>query len=221
MYKILLISFFLFSILMLHFPNHLFGNNVDVSIIEKKIDFTKIDLELSTVKVNNLYEYNDENNQKKESDESRGTVIINSKSYLCKLDQKSFELGCTNHYLCEENYCSTNTSLSDMYVQGNRPSFSTTLQLNSDHGFQFSKIKFNSGEFDIVPHYNYILTDICKKIKADIFSFDSFSVGNFLSHNPKSILCINMGDDCYGIIAEGETKFCEITNVIINDYNKS
>lgn len=220
MYKILLISFFSFSILMLHFPGLIFGNNVDVTIIEKKFDFTKSDLELSTIKVNNLHERN-ENFQKKESEENYGTVIIHNKSYLCKLDEKSFELRCTNYYLCKEHYCSTNTSLSDMYVQGNRPSFSTTFQLNSDPEMQFSKIKFNSGEFDIIPYNNYILTDMCKKINADIFPFDSFSVGNFVSHNRKSIICVNMGDECYGIIAEGETKFCEITNVIINDYNKS
>lgn len=220
MYKILLISFFMFSILMVHFPGLIFGNNVDVAIIEKKIDFTKSDLELSTIEVNNLHERN-KNYEKKEFEENRGTVIINSKSYLCKLDQKSFELRCTNYYLCKENYCNTNTSFSDMYVQGNRPSFSTTLQLNSDHGLHFSKIKFYSGEFEIIPHNNYRLTDMCKKINADTFPFDSFSVGNFVSHSPKSIICVNMGDECYGIIAEGETKFCEITNVIINDYNKS
>jgi hypothetical protein len=195
-------------------------SDIDISIIEKKIDSTN---PLPTIpnNINKLYENSDDSNIKIEFEDNPGTVIINSKLYLCKLDQKSVELTCTTHYLCKKHPCGIINSISNLYVYGNNPSFSSAFDINSDTVLQFSKIRFNTGEFDITYPYDYQPTNICKNIKSNIFSFDVFSVGNFIKHIPNSILCVNIGNECYGNIMEGETKFCDITNVIIKDYNIS
>ncbi|MDR4510428.1 MAG: hypothetical protein MRJ93_01830 [Nitrososphaeraceae archaeon] len=203
-------------LIFLYFPDSLFGDAVDVSIIEKKIDSIGYITEMTKDKI--LDQFYENNNIKKESKENYGTVFIHIYSYICKFDQASLELSCSNHYLCIENYCSTFDSITNMFIQGNQPSFSTTYKIHSDPELPFSKLKISAGEFDIMPYYNYRITDICKKIKPDIFSFDTFSVGNVLSHNPDSILCINIGNECHGIIASDDTKLCEITKVTIKDY---
>jgi len=217
MYGIFIKSIFIPLVLIfLYFPDSLFGDSVDVSIIEKKIGSIGYTHEMPQDKI--LGQFYENNSIKKESKENYGTVFIKINSYICKFDQVSLELSCSNHYLCKENYCSTFDSITNMFIQGNQPSFLTTYKINSYPESPFSKLKISSGEFDIMPYYNYRITDICKKIKPDIFSFDTFSVGNVVSHNPNSILCINIGNECHGIIASGDTKVCEITKVTIKDY---
>lgn len=219
MYNIFIKSILLPLVLIFfYFPSSLFGESVDVSIIEKKIDSIRYTPEIS--QDTSLGYYYENNSIKKDSKENHGTVFINIKSYICKFDQESLELSCSNNYLCKENSCSSYDSITNMFIQGNRPSFSTIFKINTDPELPFSKLELNSGEFDIMPYYNYKITDICKKIKPDIFSFDTFSVGNIVSHDPKSILCINIGNECYGIIAKGDTKVCDITKVTIKDYNR-
>lgn len=219
MYNIFIKSILIPLVLILfYFPSSLFGESVDISIIEKKIDPIRYTPEIS--QDNSLGYYYENNSIKKDSKENHGTVFINIESYICKFDQDSAEWSCSNHYLCKENSCSSYDSITDIFIHGNQPSFPKIFKINTDPELPFSKLEFKSGEFDIMPYYNYKITDICKKIKPDIFSFDTFSVGNIVSHDPNSILCINIGNECYGIIASGDTKVCEITKVTIKDYNR-
>jgi hypothetical protein len=51
----------------------------------------------------------------------------------------------------------------------------------------------------------------------DGVSFDAFTMGLSISQDNASVLCINIGDGCYGMIKNGETKVCDINKVFIKN----
>ena len=217
---------FLVVILMLNFigylinENTLFGEIIQekpLKIIEKNslrlhsINNTSYNIELSE-----SYYKNDDENKSIHFFQlnNQPNVIINTNVFSCELENMNSERICVSLLACTDSeYCPMGETKSNLTIIGKEPIYSF---ITSDHGIQTKQVKLQPGEYEIIPNDNDdTSSNYCNEIVLDGVKFHEFTTGGFISQNKTSLVCVNIGDGCYGVIKNGETKVCDINKVFI------
>ncbi len=142
-------------------------------------------------------------------------VIINSHIFSCIIEKVDSGKLCSILYDCNEELCKIIETMSNLIVYGKEPIYSV---ITSNTGTSSNQIKLYPGEYEILFKNNdFRASSYCNKIVLDGVSFHEFTAGINLPQEIGSIMCINIGDGCYGIIKPGETKICEIGKVLLKN----
>jgi len=191
-------------------------NENQLNIIEKNslrihsFNNTSYNIELSDLYYKNNYE-----NKSLESFHSNNQpkVIINTNVFSCELEDMNSERICISLLACNDlQYCPMVETKSNLTIIGRDPIYSF---ITSDNGIQTKQVKLQPGEYEIIPNDNDVISsDYCNEIVLDGVKFHEFMMGS-LTQNKTSILCVNIGDGCYGVIKNGETKVCDINKVLV------
>ena len=189
-----------------------------LNIIEKNslrihsFNNTSYNIELSDF----YYKNNDENKTLDvfKSNNHQPNVIINTNVFSCELENMDSERICFSLLACNEpQYCSMVETKSNLTIIGREPIYSF---ITSDRGIQTKQVKLQPGEYEIIPNDNDVISsDYCNEIVLDGVKFHEFMMGSIITQNKTSILCVNIGEGCYGVIKNGETKICDINKVLI------
>jgi hypothetical protein len=142
-------------------------------------------------------------------------VIINTHIFSCIIENVDSGKLCNILYDCNEDLCKNIEAKSNLIVYRKQPIYSV---ITSNSGTSSNQIKLYPGEYEILFKNNDFRTSsYCNKIVLDGVSFHEFTAGINLLQDSSSIMCINIGDGCYGIIKPGETKICEIGKVLLKN----
>ena len=190
-----------------------------INIIEKNVirnesfNNTSFNIELSDllisnndeITLNNTFQFN-----------NQPIVRINTNVFSCELEQINSESICLSLSNCDGSEpCSKVEEISNLIIMGKEPIYSF---IASENGIHSKLVKLQPGEYEIIPNNNDLISsNYCNEIKLDGVSFDAFTIGLSISQDNTSVLCINIGDGCYGMIKNGETKVCEINKVFIKN----
>jgi hypothetical protein len=192
-------------------------NENPLNIIEKnspRIDSfnnTSYNIELSDF----YYKNNDENKSVHTFQlNNQPNVIINTNVFSCELEDMNSERICISLLACNDSkYCPMVETKSNLTIIGKEPIYSF---ITSDSGIQTKQVKLQPGEYEIIPNDNDVISsNYCNEIVLDGVKFHEFTMGSLITQNKTSILCVNIGDGCYGVIKNGETKICDINKVFI------
>ncbi len=195
------------------------SDNGTINIIEKNViknesfNNTSFNIELSDlfytnsdeINLNNTFQFN-----------SQPIVIINTNVFSCELEKINSESICLSLSNCDgDEPCSKIEEISNLIIMGKEPIYSFVA---SENGIHSKLVKLQPGEYEIITNNNDVISsNYCNEIKLDGVSFDAFTIGLSISQDNTSVLCINIGDDCYGMIKNGETKVCDINKVFIKN----
>ena len=198
----------------------IFGKNINenqLNIIEKNsieihsLNNSSYNIELSEF----YYKKNYENNSIRTFQSTdQPNVIINTNVFSCKIENINSERICISLLACNDpQYCPLVETWSNLTIIGRQPIYSF---ITSDNEIQTKQVKLQPGEYEIIPKDNDVISsDYCNKIVLDGITFNEFMMGSLVTQNKTSILCVNIGDGCYGVIKTGETKICDINKVLI------
>src|SRR5215218_9749624 len=142
--------------------------------------------------------------------------IINTNVFSCKLEKINSESICLLLSDCNggEN-CAKVEEISNLVIIGKEPIYSFVA---SENGIHSKLVKLQPGEYEIIPNnHDAISSNYCNEIELDGVRFQEFTMGTSISQDNTSVLCINIGDGCYGMIKNGETKVCDINKVFIKN----
>lgn len=193
------------------------SENGTINIIEKNVirneffNNTSFNIELSDL----LYTNSEEINlNKKFHFTSQPIVIINSNVFSCEPEKINSESICLSLSNCDEKeHCAKVERIINLIIIGKEPIYSFVA---SESGIHSKMVKLQPGEYEIIPNNNDVISsNYCNKIELDGVSFQKFTMGITIPQDDTSVLCINIGDGCYGMIKNGETKICDINNVFI------
>jgi hypothetical protein len=181
---------------------------VEKSIIKSHVTNTSYNKELSDL-------YNEERTDNNKTHLQQPVVMVNTNIFSCIIENVNSEKLCRTLYDCNEEPCKKIDLRSNLVVYGKEPIYSI---ITSNTGINSKEIKLQPGEYEILLKNNdFISSSFCHEIVIDGISFHEFTVGIHLSSDYRSILCVNISDDCYGIINAGETRICEINKVLIKN----
>jgi len=196
------------------------SENGTINIIEKNViknesfNNTSFNIELSdlfytnsdAINLNKTFQFN-----------SQPIVIINTNVFSCELEKINSENICLSLSDCDgDEPCSKFEEISNLIIMGKEPIYSFVA---SENGIHSKLVKLQPGEYEIIPNNNDVISsNYCNEIKLDGVSFDAFAIGLSISQDNTTALCINIGDGCYGMIKNGETKVCDINKVFIKNF---
>ena len=181
---------------------------VEKSIIKSHVTNTSYNKELSGL-------YNEERIDNNKIHLQQPVVMVNTNIFSCIIENVNSEKLCRTLYDCNEEPCKKIDLRSNLVVYGKEPIYSI---ITSNTGINSKEIKLQPGEYEIlIKNNDFISSSFCHEIVIDGISFHEFTVGIHLSSDYRSILCVNISDDCYGIINAGETRICEINKVLIKN----
>ena len=195
------------------------SENGTINIIEKNVirnesfHNTSLNIELSDL----FYTNSDEINLKNTLQfNSKPIVRINTNVFSCELEKINSESICLSLSNCDGSEpCQKVEEISNLIIMGKEPIYSFVA---SEKGIHSKLVKLQPGEYEIIPNNNDVISsNYCNEIKLDGVSFDAFTMGLSISQDNASVLCINIGDGCYGMIKNGETKVCDINKVFIKN----
>ncbi len=188
-----------------------------INIIEKNVisnesfNNTSFNSELSDhfyttsdeINLNNTFQFN-----------NQPIVKINTNIFSCELENINSESICLSLSNCDGGEpCSKVEEISNLIINGKEPIYSFVA---SENGIHSKLVELQIGEYEILPNNNDVISSsYCNEIKLDGVSFQEFTMGLSIAQDNTSILCINIGEGCYGMIKNGETKVCDINKVFI------
>ena len=195
------------------------SENGTINIIEKNVirtesfHNTSFNIELSELFYTNSDEINLNNTLQLNS---KPIVRINTNVFSCELEKINSESICLSLSSCDGSEpCPKFEEISNLIIMGKEPIYSF---IASEKGIHSKLVKLQPGEYEIIPNNNDVISsNYCNEIKLDGASFDAFTMGLSISQDNASVLCINIGDGCYGMIKSGETKVCDINKVFIKN----
>lgn len=176
-------------------------NNTSFNIELSDLFYTNSD----KIKLNNTTQFN-----------NQPIVIINTNVFSCTLEKINSESICLLLSDCNggEN-CAKVEEISNLVIIGKEPIYSFVA---SENGIHSKLVKLQPGEYEIIPNnHDAISSNYCNEIELDGVRFQEFTMGTSISQDNTSVLCINIGDGCYGMIKNGETKVCDINEVSIKN----
>ena len=183
--------------------NECFNNTSFNSVLSDHV-YTTGDL----INLNNTFQFN-----------IQPIVKINTNIFSCELENINFESICLPLSNCDGGEpCSKIKKISNLVINGKEPLYSFVA---SENGIYSKLVELQIGKYEIIPNNNDVISsNYCNEIKLDGVSFKEFTMGSSISQDNISILCINIGDGCYGRIKNGETQVCHIHKVVIKIYSK-
>jgi hypothetical protein len=220
-FLIIVISIFLFENTQGEFIafGEINSENETIYLIEKNLiknesfNNTSFNIELSDLFYTNSDTINLNNNSYLNS---QPIVIINTSTFNCSLEKINSESICLSLSDCDgEEHCAKFEEISNLIIIGKKPIYSFVA---SENGIHSKLVKLQPGEYEIVPNNNDVVSsNYCNEIELDGVGFQEFTMGTSISQDNTSVLCINIGDGCYGMIKNGETKVCDTNKVFIKN----
>ena len=199
------------------------GGEGAINIIEKNMmsnhkrsfNNTSFDIELSDLYYKNSGKIDLNNNFQFTS---QPIVIINTNTFSCELEKIGSEIVCLSLSNCSnKDSCGTKVeTILDLIIIGKEPIYSL-ISTSPQSDIYSKQVKLQPGEYEIFPANNDIISsNYCNQVELDGLGFEEFTMGTSIPQNDQSVLCVNIGDSCYGTIKIGETKVCDINKVFIN-----